>query len=101
MSSKLTLECLNKLINDLSYEDEQMFIKSIIEKEKDKLYCFPNRLSRKNIIIHAKNYEEALKKVEAGDVEHVSTFVGKDGGTYIRSIPDHDKTNNLDALPSF
>ncbi|MGG3196031.1 DUF3892 domain-containing protein [Priestia aryabhattai] len=46
-------------------------------------------------------YEEALKKVEAGDVEHVSTFVGKDGGTYIRSIPDHDKTNNLDALPSF
>ncbi|TYR80903.1 DUF3892 domain-containing protein [Priestia megaterium] len=47
------------------------------------------------------SYSEALNRVEAGEIEHVSTFVGKDGGTYIRSNPDHDKTNNLDSLPLF
>ncbi|WP_110112281.1 DUF3892 domain-containing protein [Bacillus sp. CGMCC 1.16541] len=47
------------------------------------------------------SYEEALKQVQAGNIENVSTFTGKDGGTYIRSNPDNDKANNLDNLPEF
>ncbi|AQX55183.1 DUF3892 domain-containing protein [Priestia flexa] len=47
------------------------------------------------------NYEEAMKRVASGEIEHVTTFIGKDGDTYIRSVPDHDKTNNLDSLPTF
>nr|WP_205187245.1 DUF3892 domain-containing protein [Metabacillus iocasae] len=47
------------------------------------------------------NYGEALKQVQAGNIENVSTFIGKDGETYIRSNPDNEKSNNLDNLPEF
>ncbi|KOO50773.1 DUF3892 domain-containing protein [Priestia koreensis] len=47
------------------------------------------------------SYQDALQLVQAGNVENVSAFKGKDGGTYIRSNPDGDKSNNLDSLPTF
>ncbi|KSU87808.1 hypothetical protein A2U94_11070 [Bacillus sp. VT 712] len=47
------------------------------------------------------SYDEAMKRVTAGEIEHVTTFIGKDGDTYIRSVPDRDETNNLDSLPTF
>ena len=46
-------------------------------------------------------YEEALQQVQAGMIEGVNTFTGKDGETYIRSNPDGDRSNNLDSLPTF
>jgi hypothetical protein len=46
-------------------------------------------------------YEEALQQVQAGMIEGVNTFTGKDGETYIRSNPDDDRSNNLDSLPTF
>jgi hypothetical protein len=47
------------------------------------------------------SYDEALQQVQAGRIEGVNTFTGKDGDTYIRSNPDGDRSNNLDALPTF
>lgn len=46
-------------------------------------------------------YEEALQQIQAGMIEGVNTFTGKDGETYIRSNPDGDRSNNLDSLPTF
>ncbi|MFD1738436.1 DUF3892 domain-containing protein [Bacillus salitolerans] len=46
-------------------------------------------------------YDDAVWEVQSGSIDGVNTFEGRDGDTYIRSNPDHDKLNNLDQLPTF
>lgn len=47
------------------------------------------------------NYEQALKEVQAGTIQGVNAFKGRDGETYIRGDADGDPSNNLDQLPTF
>lgn len=87
MAGKLTLECLNRLINDLSYEDEQQFIKSIIKKEIDnrKIYYLTNVYGDR-INIHANNEREAISKyISVKGLNRISLtlMIEKEGNHYI------------------
>ncbi|TDL30386.1 DUF3892 domain-containing protein [Jeotgalibacillus sp. S-D1] len=55
------------------------------------------KLSSGNVV----DYKEAQKMADNGEIEHVQTFKGRDGDRHLRSIPDGDKSNNLDQMPLF
>ncbi|MGO0061411.1 DUF3892 domain-containing protein [Brevibacillus fluminis] len=55
------------------------------------------RLSNGNEV----DYMVAQRLAAQGEIENVQLFKGRDGDQHLRSIPDGDKSNNLDNLPLF
>ncbi|MET3288895.1 DUF3892 domain-containing protein [Brevibacillus fluminis] len=55
------------------------------------------RLSNGNEV----DYLVAQRLAAQGEIENVQLFKGRDGDQHLRSIPDGDKSNNLDNLPLF
>ncbi|MGE5704549.1 MAG: DUF3892 domain-containing protein [Clostridia bacterium] len=55
------------------------------------------RLSNGNEV----DYLVAQQLAAQGLIENVQVFKGRDGDQHLRSIPDGDKSNNLDNLPIF
>ncbi len=47
------------------------------------------------------DYLVAQRLAAQGLIENVQLFKGRDGDQHLRSIPDGDKSNNLDNLPLF
>ncbi|MCJ7688307.1 MAG: DUF3892 domain-containing protein, partial [Clostridiaceae bacterium] len=43
--------------------------------------------------------EQAVMLAKQGNISGVSTSTSKKGEEFLRSLPDGDKSNNLDSLP--
>ncbi|NEU32283.1 DUF3892 domain-containing protein [bacterium LRH843] len=46
-------------------------------------------------------YKQAQTMAQAGEIENVNVFKGRDGDFHLRSNADGDPTNNLANLPIF
>lgn len=55
------------------------------------------RLSNGNEV----DYLVAQRLAAQGEIENVQLLKGRDGDQHLRSIPDGDKSNNLDNMPNF